>query len=215
VKPLTAPLPQRTQERFDREASYEQTREEVDKWSATMKHIKEVNGPEANMLIAIFQGWTSQFPSSSTTYRTGIKFGTCGKIQSKFYYWFIYMVVDFSLSMSQPTTELESSIDKLLQSAKMREEDIEKTEELKMNHLSVEEIARWRAKLRKMRELLFRAEVKAKRVAKITSKTYRRLKSKELSKLTAKVDEEVDENDEEVGMKREMDRARERPTITL
>jgi U3 small nucleolar RNA-associated protein 14 len=40
-KTLSAPLPQRTQERVDREAAYEQTKEEVDKWSGTMKRIKE------------------------------------------------------------------------------------------------------------------------------------------------------------------------------
>lgn len=39
---LSAPLPQRTQDRLDREAAYEQTTEEIDKWSATMKRIKEV-----------------------------------------------------------------------------------------------------------------------------------------------------------------------------
>lgn len=39
---LSAPLPQRTQEKLDRQAAYEQTKEEIDKWSATMKRIKEV-----------------------------------------------------------------------------------------------------------------------------------------------------------------------------
>lgn len=38
---LSAPLPQRTQEKVDREAAYEQTKEEVDKWTGTMKRIKE------------------------------------------------------------------------------------------------------------------------------------------------------------------------------
>jgi U3 small nucleolar RNA-associated protein 14 len=42
TKTLSAPLPQRAQERLDREAAYEQTKEEVDKWSATMKRIKQV-----------------------------------------------------------------------------------------------------------------------------------------------------------------------------
>ena len=41
TKTLSAPLPQRTQERVDREAAYEQTKEEVDKWTETMKRIKE------------------------------------------------------------------------------------------------------------------------------------------------------------------------------
>ena len=40
--PLSAPLPQRTQDRLDREAEYEQTKTEVDKWNETMKQIKEV-----------------------------------------------------------------------------------------------------------------------------------------------------------------------------
>jgi U3 small nucleolar RNA-associated protein 14 len=39
---LAAPLPTRAQERLDRAAAYEQTKEEIDKWSATMKRIKEV-----------------------------------------------------------------------------------------------------------------------------------------------------------------------------
>lgn len=42
TKTLPAPLPQRAQERLDREAAYEQTKQEVDKWSATMKRIKQV-----------------------------------------------------------------------------------------------------------------------------------------------------------------------------
>jgi U3 small nucleolar RNA-associated protein 14 len=41
AKTLAAPLHQRTQERVDREAAYEQTKEEVDKWKGTMKRIKE------------------------------------------------------------------------------------------------------------------------------------------------------------------------------
>ena len=40
--PLSAPLPQRTQDRLDREAAYEQTKTEVDKWNETMKQIEEV-----------------------------------------------------------------------------------------------------------------------------------------------------------------------------
>lgn len=114
----------------------------------------------------------------------------------------------------QPTTEMESAVDKLLKSAKMREQDIAQTEALKMNHLSVEEVAERRAELAKMRELMFRAESKAKRVAKIKSKTYRRLKKKEKAKLAAKLGElEDDEEDEEGQLKREVERARERATL--
>lgn len=41
ARTLTAPLQHRAQERLDREAAYEQTKEEVDKWKATMKRIQE------------------------------------------------------------------------------------------------------------------------------------------------------------------------------
>lgn len=41
-QPLPAPLPTRTQEKIDREAAYEQTKKEVDKWNETMRRIKEV-----------------------------------------------------------------------------------------------------------------------------------------------------------------------------
>lgn len=96
----------------------------------------------------------------------------------------------------------------------MREEDLAQTEELKMNHLSVEEVAARRAEVRKLRELMFRAEAKAKRVAKIKSKTYRRMKKKEREKLAAKLGaDEVDEDDDEVRMKREAERALERATL--
>jgi U3 small nucleolar RNA-associated protein 14 len=41
-QPLSAPLHQRQQDRVDREAAYEATKEEVQKWAPTMKRIKEV-----------------------------------------------------------------------------------------------------------------------------------------------------------------------------
>lgn len=109
---------------------------------------------------------------------------------------------------------LESAVDRLLKSAKMREEDIAQTETLKMNHLSVEEVAERRAELAKMRELMFRNEAKAKRIAKIKSKTYHRLKKREKAKLAATLGEDgEDEDDEEGRMKMEMNRARERATL--
>ncbi|OCH95718.1 Utp14-domain-containing protein [Obba rivulosa] len=179
---LSAPLPQRTAERLDREAAYEQTKEEVDKWKATMQRIRD-----AEHLSFPLQAQ----PAGKTSNL---------ELAAKF----------------KPSTELESAVDKLLKSAKMREEEIAQTESLKMNHLSMEEVTARRAELAKMRELMFRAEAKAKRVAKIKSKTYRRLKKKEKARLAAKLGEDEDaedEDDEEVRMKREIERARERATL--
>jgi U3 small nucleolar RNA-associated protein 14 len=99
-----------------------------------------------------------------------------------------------------------------LKSAGLKDEDIQHTEEamLQMNPLSVEEVAQRRGELRKMRELLFRAEVKAKRVGKIKSRAYRRIKRKEKER----TDEMIDDNeDEEEIFKKGLDRARERATL--
>lgn len=123
----------------------------------------------------------------------------------------------FTSDFLQPTTELETAVDKLLKAAELREQDISKTEELKMQDLTPEEAAQRRAELRQMRDLMFRAEIKAKRVAKIKSKTYRKLKRKERAKLVEKLGaaagDEPGELDEEARMKAEVDRARERATL--
>ncbi|KAJ8688848.1 hypothetical protein PTI98_013593 [Pleurotus ostreatus] len=177
---LAAPLPQRTQERLDREAAYEQTKTEVDKWSDSMKRIKD-----AEHLSFPLQ----PEPKTATSNL---------ELAARF----------------KPKTELESGISKLLQSAHLREEDIAETEDsaLQAQQLTVEEVAARRAELRKMRELMYRAEVRAHRVKKIKSKTYRRLRRKEKEKLDgATGDDDMDE--EEMRLRKEVDRARERATL--
>ncbi|EFI28742.1 small nucleolar ribonucleoprotein complex subunit Utp14 [Coprinopsis cinerea okayama7 len=167
TKSLSAPLPQRAQEKLDRQAAYEQTKEEAEHLSFPLQAEKA--GRVSNL-----------------------------ELTAKF----------------KPTTALESAVDSLLKSAKVREDEIQETEEsmLKANNLTVEEVAQRRAELRKMRELMYRAEVKAKRVKKIKSKTYRKLKRKERERMAEKIDEE-DSDDEEAQMRREMERARERATL--
>jgi U3 small nucleolar RNA-associated protein 14 len=110
----------------------------------------------------------------------------------------------------QPSTQLEKAVDQLLKRAQMREEDLQKTEELKMNHLSAEEVASRRAEIMKTRELMFRAEMKAKRIAKIKSKTYRRLKRREKEK---HLGDGSDSDGPEASIKREAERAIERATL--
>ncbi|KAF8645236.1 hypothetical protein AX16_008063 [Volvariella volvacea WC 439] len=183
TKSLSAPLPQRAQERLDRQAAYEQTKEEVQKWAGTMKRIREAEH--------------LSFPLQAPT---------AGRVSN------LELAAKF-----KPTTQLESAVDTLLKSAKMREQDIQQTEDsmLQMNKLSIEEVAQRRIELRKMRELMFRAEMKAKRIAKIKSKTYRRIKRKEREKLGEKIDEsDADgEEGEEKRLKLEYERAKERATL--
>ena len=106
-------------------------------------------------------------------------------------------------------------MDSLLKAAKMKEDNIQHTEDtiLKTNHLSIEEIAQRRSELRKMRELMFRAEIKARRINKIKSKTYRRLRRKEKARLGESIDENDDVEVEEGRLKSEIERAKERATL--
>jgi U3 small nucleolar RNA-associated protein 14 len=109
---------------------------------------------------------------------------------------------------------LESAVDKLLKAAELREQDIAKAEELQMQHLTEEEIATRRAELRKMRDLMFRAEIKAKRISKIKSKTYRKIQKKERSRQAEKLKEMgLGVDDETERMKMEINRAKERATL--
>lgn len=84
-----------------------------------------------------------------------------------------------------------------------------------MAHLSAEEVTARRAELRVMRELAFRADRKAKRIAKIKSKTYRRIRKKQRERLDGADGDGggEDEEDEEARLKAEVQRARERATL--
>ncbi|KAF8633539.1 hypothetical protein AX15_001343 [Amanita polypyramis BW_CC] len=181
-KTLSAPLPQRSQERLDREAAYEKTKEEVDKWRDTMRRIRE-----ADHLSFPLQDDSSMGRTSTL------------ELAAKF----------------KPSNELESSVDALLRAANMRDEaELAQAEDqmLLANNVTLEEVAHRRAELRRMRELMFRSELKARRINKIKSKTYRRLKrvdKEKISKLSRQ--DEGDEEGEE-RMKRERERAMERAT---
>ena len=72
---LPTPLPLRTQDRLDREAAYEQTKAEVDKWKATMKRIKEVNSitlPLFGKTQSCVPGRSPQLSPSSTKQNTSV-----------------------------------------------------------------------------------------------------------------------------------------------
>ena len=85
---------------------------------------------------------------------------------------------------------------------------------LPANPLTTETVLARTSEVRKMRELMFRADTKAKRLAKIKSKTYRRLKKKQKQKLMEKLDiGEGSADDEEKRLQHEVERARERATL--
>ncbi|KAG0563345.1 hypothetical protein KC19_8G023100 [Ceratodon purpureus] len=111
----------------------------------------------------------------------------------------------------KPTTDLEKEVASILEQGNMVEaEAIEAAEALELNKLSVDEVRDRQQRLSKMRSLLFQHEAKAKRVAKIKSKTFRRLdKSKKMRDFMETDEEAV----KDAALKQEEKRAEERMTL--
>ena len=83
-------------------------------------------------------------------------------------------------SSAQPTTDFETKIHGLLKTSKLDDDKKEASfEEIQTAKLSPEEVKKRTNELRLMRELMFREEKRNKRVKKIKSKTYRRIRKKE------------------------------------
>ena len=152
---LDIPLAKRQQDRLDRAAAYEKSKETLNRWIDTVKHNRRaehlsfpLEDPEAFAAI----GTTRLLPTPQ----------------------------------SKPMTNLESTIQNILVDSgllttdgKSQEDQIQTFEELQTNKMPIEEVQAKRAELRKARELLFREEIRAKRVKKIKSKSYRRVHRRE------------------------------------
>jgi len=154
-KKLEVPLPKRQQDRLDRAAAYEKSKETLNRWIDTVKHnrrAEHLSFPSKDPNAAAAQGSTRLLPTTQT----------------------------------QPLTDLESTIQTILQDSglavsngKSGEDQLQAFEELKTNKMPLEEVQTRRAELRRARELLFREEIRSKRIKKIKSKTYRKVHRKE------------------------------------
>ncbi|ORX98593.1 small-subunit processome [Basidiobolus meristosporus CBS 931.73] len=116
-------------------------------------------------------------------------------------------------SKFEASNELEKQVQTVLEESGIKESNLKEYEELELNKLSVEEVQARRRELRLMRELMFREERKAKRVSKIKSKAFRKLKKKEKEKemqLLRDADPELDGDERH---KAEIARAQERMTL--
>ncbi|BCR84195.1 UTP14 family protein [Aspergillus chevalieri] len=177
---LDAPAPKRQQDRMDREAAYEKSKETMDRWLETVKANRR-----AEHLV---------FPLPNPDAQLVHK-----------------------LDAPKPQNDLESTIQNILVESglattqgKSNEDEVKEFEELEGRKLPIEEIRARRAELRKRRELMFREEVRAKRIKKIKSKSYRRVHRKERERLEqqerqALIDAGVDLDEEE---KEKMERQR-------
>lgn len=115
----------------------------------------------------------------------------------------------FTRSSEEPKTKLQEKVDSVLKESNLVGDQRNATfEELATAKISPEEMKKRTSEMRLMRELMFREERKAKRLKKIKSKTYRRIKKKEMlkNKELAGLSDESDEDHEAA-------RARERMTL--
>ena len=152
---LDVPLARRQQDRLDRAAAYGKSKETLNRWIDTVKHNRRAE----HLLFPLVN---PDVESAKDTKRL------------------------LSNSQSKPITSLESTIQNILVDSglapadgKHQEDQMQAFEELALNKVPIEEVQARRAELRKARELLFREEIRSKRIKKIKSKSYRRVHRKE------------------------------------
>ncbi|MCJ1351825.1 MAG: hypothetical protein MMC33_001809 [Icmadophila ericetorum] len=159
---LEVPLAKRQQDRLDRAAAYEKSKETLNRWIETVKgnrRAKHLSFPLQAPDELAAKGTTRLLPTTS----------------------------------SKPLTTLESTIQNILEISGLapiggnsEEAKLQAFEELQSNKLPIEEVQARRAELRKARDLLFREEIRAKRIKKIKSKSYRRVHRREREHIAEK-----------------------------
>ena len=152
---LEPPLAKRQQDRLDRQAAYDKSKDTLNRWIDTVKQNRRAEH--------------ISFPLHDPA--------SAGRLDSR--------QLD-PISQSEPMTALESAIQQILkesglvsQQGKDTETDEQAFEELQQRTMPLEEVVARRAKLRQHRELMFREEIRARRIKKIKSKAYRRVHRKE------------------------------------
>ncbi|MCJ1274864.1 hypothetical protein MMC21_002662 [Puttea exsequens] len=159
AKRLEVPLPQRQRDRLDRAAAYEQSKETLSRWIDTVKYnrrAEHLSFPLQGPNVSMAQG-TQRLRSSS---------------------------------QKQTVTDLESTIQSILQASglaapngRSEEDQLQAFEELQTRMMPLEEVQARRAELRRARELLFREEVRQKRINKIKSKSFRKVHRRERERM--------------------------------
>ena len=114
----------------------------------------------------------------------------------------------------EPSAPLEKTIDALLRESGLRsEKEITSFEDLALKRVSVDEVRARQAQLQVMRELMFRQQQKASRIAKIKSKRYRKIHKRERERARLATGEGLQGEGLEEQMVKEAARAKERMTL--
>ncbi|KUJ21738.1 Utp14-domain-containing protein [Mollisia scopiformis] len=155
---LEVPLAKRQQDRLDRSAAYDKTKETLDRWTDTVKHNRRAD----HLMFPLPDNEAAQAKSNKELVPTNT-----------------------SKPFNELEATIQSILEESGLAAahgKDDEDHIREFEELETNKLSMEEVRARRDQLRMARELLFREEAKAKRIKKIKSKSYRKVHRKQREK---------------------------------
>ena len=151
---LPTPMPKRQKDRLDRVVATEKSKETLDRWVDTVKHNRRAE----HLMFPLLD------PDAESA-------------KNRKRLW--------PITKSRVVSNLESTIQTILVESglgvdgKSQDEQIQDFEELAANKMPIEEVKARRADLRRARELLFREEIRARRIKKIKSKSYRRVHRKE------------------------------------
>ena len=173
---------------MDREAAYDQTKDETDKWNETVRRMKGQSGLGAEgarherLTLPLMGGegdvrrdpnaqeWSAKFQVRPSPPLLALSLSHLTETST----------LTLALaSRPQPTNDLEASVQSLLSTAQMSQADLQQQEKAALATLDPADLAARQAELRRQRDLMYRAERKAKRVAKIKSKAYRRIHRKQ------------------------------------
>ncbi|KAL8482488.1 hypothetical protein ACS0TY_028602 [Phlomoides rotata] len=125
-----------------------------------------------------------------------------------------YSTIAAIASEFEPRTEFEKKMASLVnQNEVVEAHKRDGARLLELNEVSIEDVKERQARLGKMRSLLFRHELKAKRIKKIKSKTYHRLLKKDKKKAAEASIQMDPEAAKELAMKQEFKRAEARLTL--
>lgn len=156
---LAPPLAKRQQDRLDRAAAYDKSKETLGRWIDTVKQNRRADHISFPL------------PDPSDGTAAGVK-------------------ILAPVSQSAPLTSLEATIREIMQESGLgnrtgQTAEVQEAafEELQTKRMPIEEVQARRAELRRNRELMFREEIRARRIKKIKSKSYRRVHRKERDRL--------------------------------
>lgn len=155
---LEVPLARRQQDRLDRGAAYEKSKETLDRWTDTVKHNRRADHlmfPLPDHEMESVKRNDKLIPTNQTKPFNELE----ATIQS--------ILEESGLATTN---------------GKDDEDHIREFEELETKKMSVEEVKARRDQLRMARDLMFREEAKSKRIKKIKSKSYRKVHRKQREK---------------------------------